>query len=378
MRIIISGGGTSGHISPGIALAETVAALPGEHSILWVGTRDRIEAEIVPAAGYDFQTIRIRGLQRSFSPVNVWRNLKLLSLMTTLTPFREARRIIKDFRPDIVLGTGGYVCLPTLLTARMTGYPTVMLEINVYPGLATRLLARHVSRVALGFEETAKYLHKKAKWTHVGVPVRPDILTTSRDDGRNRFGVPADAPVLLVFGGSLGARALNQALVGALDGLMQIDNLHVIHGYGSRPGPGQTGDPGKYGGRYISMEFIDNMDCALAAADLVVSRAGASAIAEIAARGLPSILIPWKGSAAGHQEKNATELFKAGAVEMITDDELSSFKLYETIAGLFARPERMRELGGRFKSVARTDAANRLLDLVRREAAKNVENSEAR
>jgi len=318
LHILFAGGGTGGHLFPALAIAEEVTCMRPGTRISFAGTADRIEARIVPPLGYAFFTIWISGFRRR------------LSLQTILVPLKiavslvQSAMLLRRTRPQAVVGTGGYVCGPVVYMASVMGIPTVIQEQNSYPGVTTRLLASRATRVYLTFEETRNLLPSTREVVVSGNPTRGTVGEAGRDEAHAFFGTDAGKRTLLVFGGSLGARSINDALAAALPALAAAD-VQVIW---------QTGEQDfermrRYGtatrsvGTVHVLRFIDRMDLAYAAADLVLCRAGATTLAELTRAGLPSILVPYPHAAADHQTSNARAMVAAGASLMIPDAELS-------------------------------------------------------
>jgi UDP-N-acetylglucosamine--N-acetylmuramyl-(pentapeptide) pyrophosphoryl-undecaprenol N-acetylglucosamine transferase len=352
MRVILAGGGTGGHVIPALAIAQELRSRY-HAQVLFVGTQRGIEIRLVPAAGFELHLIQVGALNR----VDLATRLKtLLDLPRALM---ESAKLIREFRPDVIIGVGGYASGPAMLTAAMMSVPTIAFEPNVVPGFANRMVAPLVSAAAVHFEATCHYFRN----CHVtGVPVRQEF-----------FHVPArskDArPTLLVFGGSQGAHAINQAVLDALPKLMEaVPGIHVIH---------QTGEtdyvPAQavYLRTMISAEvspFIDDMPGAFARADLLVCRSGASTVAEITAAGKPAIFVPLPTAADDHQTQNAVTLADGGAAGLLPQSELSSDRLVSEIAELLRDRPRLTATAEAARRFAHPDAAARIAALAARAA----------
>jgi UDP-N-acetylglucosamine--N-acetylmuramyl-(pentapeptide) pyrophosphoryl-undecaprenol N-acetylglucosamine transferase len=352
MRVILAGGGTGGHVIPALAIAQELRSRY-HAQVLFVGTQRGIEIRLVPAAGFELHLIQVGALNR----VDLATRLKtLLDLPRALM---ESAKLIREFRPDVIIGVGGYASGPAMLTAAMMSVPTIAFEPNVVPGFANRMVAPLVSAAAVHFEATCHYFRN----CHVtGVPVRQEF-----------FHVPArskDArPTLLVFGGSQGAHAINQAVLDALPKLMEaVPGIHVIH---------QTGEtdyvPAQavYLRTMISAEvspFIDDMPGAFARADLLVCRSGASTVAEITAAGKPAIFVPLPTAADDHQTRNAATLANGGAARLLPQSELSSDRLVNEIAELLRDRPRLAAMAEAARGFAHPDAAARMAALAARAA----------
>lgn len=338
MRLLIAGGGTGGHLYPALAVARAYRAEEPDGGVLLVGRAGGPEERLVPAAGFDLETIRIRGFDRD-AP---WKNLALPVLIPTAVG--SALRIVDRFKPDVVLGMGGYVMAPAVAAARMRRIPYVLHEKDVRPGLATRYFASGAAAVCTTLPGTEDRI-RNARVVLTGVPLRQGFTPRTPQVPPRR---------LLVTGGSQGARHLNDAVWSALDALCgRFDE--VIHVAGEQ---GAAGIASHRRERYTGMTFTDDMAALMSRADLVVSRAGVSTIAEAAAVGLPMVLVPGTFGG-GHQEENAAALASIGAAVRIADAELTGPKLLATLDGLDA--ERLRSMAAASAAAGRRDAAQRVL-----------------
>lgn len=311
---IVAGGGTGGHLFPALAIAEEIRNLRPDATIIFVGTKDRIEARVVPQEGYPIKTIRAAGVRRALNPEN------MLFPVKALVSFMQSLMIIKQTNPDVVIGTGGYVCGPVLAAARFRGIPTVIHESNSLPGVTTKLLAPYARKVYLGLVDAAARLRRRDNIEVVGTPTRTKFLPAARPSALKAFQLNPKKKTVLVVGGSQGASSLNLAVLTMVDALGKSKTQliwqtgstgldHVRRMLGRRT-PGWVGP------------FIDKMELAYAAADIVVCRAGASTIAELTRIGKPAILVPYPHAAGNHQTHNALALVNAGAAEMIADNDL--------------------------------------------------------
>jgi len=335
---LIAGGGTGGHLYPALAVARAFRVEEPGGAVLLVGRAGGPEERLVPAAGFELETVRVRGLDRD-AP---WKNLALPYLIPTA--LRAALRIVDRFRPDVVLGMGGYVMAPAVAAARMRRIPYVLHEKDVRPGLATRYFAARAAAVCTTLPGTEQRL-KDGHVVLTGVPLREGFAPRTPEVPPRR---------VLITGGSQGARRLNQATWSVLDQLCARFE-EVIHIAG---GQGADGIAANARDRYRGLAFADDMPALMSRADLVVSRAGVGTIAEAAAVGLPMVLIPGTFGG-GHQEENATAMVRAGAAVRIADDDLSGETLLRTLEGLDA--ERLRAMAGASAAAGRRDAAQRVL-----------------
>lgn len=351
LRAIFAGGGTGGHLFPAIAIADEIKKQHPSAEVLFIGAKDKIEARVIPRKGYEFRSIWISGFRRSISVDNVLFPLKVVvSLM-------QAYSIIHKFQPQVVVGTGGYVSGPVLYAATLLKIPTLIQEQNSYPGITTRMLARKVNEVHITFEGSKKYLKRDDNVYVSGNPTRNDLENASRVDALAYFGFKANEQkkTVLIFGGSLGAHSINSAVRGSLDGLLN-NNLRVIWQTGKEECDEAESLCKKYSGANVWVNaFIERMDYAYAASDLVICRAGATTIAELVRLGKPSILVPYPHAAANHQVENARSVVDVGAAEILYDHEVSE-KLLETALALLGT-SRLQQMSSQAKTLGRPGAA---------------------
>ena len=366
MRFVIAGGGTGGHIYPALAIARALERQDATATILFVGTGHGLESELVPHAGYPLQTIHLYGFQRRIS----WRNLQ--NVFWTVRSLWEVRKILREFRPDAVIGTGGYVCGPVVWSAASAGIPTLIQEQNAFPGVTNRILSRVVDVAAVGYPEAApKFAGHKARVVVTGNPVREDLLQETREESCRHFGLRPELPVLLITGGSQGARSINQAALAVhrrWAGKKEVQILHItgqtdynniIHTLQAEGLPIHNGEAGR-----IVVPYLHEMPKALAAARLVVSRAGAIGLAELTLRGIPAILIPYPFASENHQEINARALEKNGAAVVIRDSELTGELLTATVEKLIADSEKLRSMAAAAAAMGTPRAADEIAALV--------------
>ena len=360
LRIALAGGGTGGHLFPALAIAEAIRIQRPDAEFLFFGTAGKIEARVVPKRGFPFRNIWISGFHRSLRLSNLLFPLKVaVSLVQSWIAMRS-------FRPDVVVGTGGYVCGPVLLAASMLGIPTVVHESNSYPGVTTRMLAGRATKVLVAFEETRRWLKRSDNVEIAGTPVRSGLSRVGREDGCKHFGLDPSATVILILGGSLGASSLNRAIAAIVPEILRR-GIRVVwqtggaeeHDYRARFGASGVG---------VIARFIDDMGHAYAAADLVVCRAGASTVAELTALGKASILVPYPHAAADHQTKNARAMEAAGAAVVIVDEEVER-SLSDRIFLLATDNKRLATMSAaakaRGKENAGTEIARTILGLLR-------------
>jgi len=360
MRLVITGGGTGGHLYPGIAVAEALLARRPEAEVRFIGGT-RIEARVLPQAGWSYARVAAHPLPRRAGPgqitaaaVNLW---GLFQAMTRL-----ARR-----RPDAVLATGGYVAGPVGLAAVLLGIPLVVQEQNAIPGLTNRWLGRWAQRISLPAAAPGTFPRDRVVVT--GVPVRPSVLRGERRAARAAFGLAAERFTILTLGGSQGALTLNRAVTEA-GTLLMYEPVQILHQTGGehlewvRREIGHREHVGPPVLRQVAVPFIERIGDAYAAADLVICRAGASTLAEVTAWGLPAILVPYPHAAGDHQEANARRLAETGAAEVIPDPDLTGIRLAQVLGTLLRQPARRREMAEAARAAAHPDAADRVVDLL--------------
>jgi UDP-N-acetylglucosamine--N-acetylmuramyl-(pentapeptide) pyrophosphoryl-undecaprenol N-acetylglucosamine transferase len=353
MRVLIAAGGTGGHIYPGIAVAKEILHRDLKSEIRFVGTLRGLENKLVPQAGFQLSIIDSAGLK------NVGSLARARGVMVLPKSLMGARSLIKAFRPEVVLGAGGYVSGPVVLSAALMNVPTLVMESNALPGWTNRVLARFVDKAAVSFEAALPYFRGKGVVT--GNPVRHEFFEIpARQRNPSRFSI-------LVFGGSQGAHAINQAMIAALPALGDLrDMLWIMHQTGEadvdrvRSGYADAG----WGEHANVMQYIDDIVTAFSNVDLVICRAGATTTAELIAAGKASLMIPFPLAADDHQRKNAEALASAGAAKLILQQDLSGERLAREIATLAREPERITAIEHAGRKLARGDAAAAVVDLV--------------
>ena len=363
MRVLIAAGGTAGHINPALAIAGALRAARPDAEIHFAGRREGMEFGLVREAGYPFHHIEVNGIQRRLTPQNVVRNLQAIWHLALSGP--RAKAILKEVRPDLVIGCGGYVSGPVVRCAARMGIHTAIHEQNAFPGVTNKLLARDVDIVFAAVPAAVEKLGAPDKTLVVGNPVRPEIFTQNRAEERARLAA-GDKTVILSFGGSLGARRINE-VVADLVAWEQKTHPHAIlhlHATGSRGvelfrqlGQQKGFAPGQ---DLVVSEYIRNMPQLLTAADLVISRAGALTLAELQAAGRASILIPSPNVAENHQYYNALELQKAGAALVIEEKNLTGEGLIQAVESLLAEPGRLEVMGKMARAMAEPESLNKI------------------
>lgn len=363
MKIIISGGGSGGHIFPAVAIANAVKARWNDADILFVGAEGRMEMEKVPAAGYKIVGLPIAGLQRKLTPANIVKNLQLPFRM--LKSRRKVKNILAEFKPDIVVGVGGFASEPTLKAATSCGFRTLLQEQNSYAGLTNKMLARKASKICVAYEGMERFFPKE-KIVFTGNPVRADIeqMTATAAEGRAHFGLEAEGRVLLSVGGSLGARSINEMIINHLH-FFRENRIQLLWQTGRWMYDEAVAAVERAGvGQWVKVhQFISRMDMAYAAADIVVSRAGAIAISELCLVGKPVVLIPSPNVAEDHQTKNALALVDRGAAVMVKDADCNSQGLF-VVKELFESPERQATMSAAISKMAVRHAADKIVDQI--------------
>lgn len=373
MRVLLAAGGTAGHINPALAIASIIKENVKDAQFLFAGTPFGMEAKLIPQAGFDFAPIKVKGFQRQLNMRNIKNNIKAVGYLTTSG--HRAKQIINDFKPDIAIGTGGYVSGPVILKAAKMGIPTVIHEQNAFPGVTTRLLSKHAKCVMLTVEAAAKYLEQGVNYTVTGLPVRSSILSKKREDARKELGFD-NSLCILSFGGSLGSECINENVAQLIEWHTK-NNLDInhIHAYGSN---GHNDFPRFMRERNIDTtykrlkisEYINNMDTCMACADLVICRSGAATLAELEARGRAAVLIPAPHLAGNHQYYNAKVLSDAGAAVLIEQKDLTPELLIDTVKGFYENPAKLTEMSKKSNSLSISDTQSRILEIILQNAKK--------
>jgi UDP-N-acetylglucosamine--N-acetylmuramyl-(pentapeptide) pyrophosphoryl-undecaprenol N-acetylglucosamine transferase len=348
-KVLFAGGGTGGHLFPAIAVAEQIKELKPDTEILFVGTKSKIEGKIVPKLGYKFKSIWIKGFSRKFNFENLLFPLKLLvSVIQSLI-------INMKFQPRVAIGSGGYVSGPAIFSSSVMGAKIILLEQNSYPGITNRLLERYADEVHISFEDSKKYLGGKKKTILTGNPVRKNLGTENKNAAIEKFGLTSGSKTLLVLGGSLGASSINKAVVNNIAKLKQA-GIQIIW----QTGANYFDDHKIFSSKSVKVyEFIDDMNAAYSACDLLLARAGATTIAEILVLGVPSILVPSPNVAENHQYYNAKSLSDNNAAVLLKDDELNS-SFSESVISIIDSKNKLDELKSNTVKLAKPDAAKNI------------------
>lgn len=362
MKVIISGGGTGGHIYPALAIGEEIKKRFETCDLLYVGTKDSLEEELALKSNINFKPIRVKGLPRKV-------NKKFfIALKELFLGLNDARLILKSYKPDLVIGTGGYVSGPIVLLSSLRGIPSVIHEQNAYPGIANKLLSKFVKKVLITFEESKKFFKNPNKLVLTGNPIRSALVEIERDRAISKLNLNKDKPLILSFGGSGGQRSLNREIISLIKHISLHKDYQLIHITGknyydtflkSLKDEDISLDPN------ISIfSYYHLMPYAINAADLIITSGGAIALAEISAVGRPSILIPKAYTAENHQEYNARAFQNAGASLMILEKDLKGNILLDSINNLFENREKLRDMGRSSKRLGNISAAKKIVDEV--------------
>lgn len=366
MRLLFAGGGTAGHINPALAIANYFCQIEPGTQVRFVGTKEGLETGLVPRAGYPLDYIKIHGFERSLS---------LQGLKTAAEipgAIHRAYRIIKEFRPDAVVGTGGYVAGPVLYAAAKHHIPTLVHESNAFPGITTRILARYVDVVALGVEDAKQYLKNPKRVMVTGTPLRSSLLHTDAFAARRQLGLDA-RPFLLIFGGSLGARDFNRTAADWISQTAKEGSYQVLMGTGKLRQYDEVMNRFRENRLNLNdlpnvkiCEYIYDMDVAMAAADLVICRAGASTLCELTALGKPAILVPSPYVTGNHQEHNARAIERGGGAEVILEKDFSPKTLQETVTRLAGDKEALLQMQRCSKKLGHIDALETLYQEIKK------------
>jgi len=364
MRVLITGGGTGGHINPALAIAQKVKFEDKSNTILYIGTKTGMESELVPKEGFEFKTVTAKFFRRKFSIENV------KTLFSSAKGVIEAGIIINKFKPDIVVGTGGYVCGPVVLAAALKKIPTMILEQNVFPGITNKLLARVVDVIGISFSEAGKYFpdNIRHKLILVGNPVRKEILSSDRKNSRSEYKLRTEDVFIYSFGGSGGQVSLNTAIIDVIKKYNGKDNIKILHITGKRlyDDFNEQISNIKIKKNIEIRDYMYDASTALSASDIVIGSAGAITIAEITALGVPSILIPKTYTAENHQEYNARVLEKEGAAKVILERDLDGQKLISAIEEIIANKNTLKTMSLNSKRLGNINVEDKIYEAMQK------------
>lgn len=353
MRILICGGGTGGHIYPGLALARHALAVDSANEVLFAGTENGLESKIVPGAGFTLVTIPASGYRRRLG--QAVRALKGFS-----AGLSHSRRLIREFQPDVVLGTGGYVAAPVVAAALLARRPSAIHEQNAIPGLANRWLAPLVKKVCISFEDSERRFSRLSRVVYTGNPRASEVAAVSRHEGIRLLGLNPDLKTIVVYGGSRGARDLNRVMVDYLTAGWLAKNMQLIYVTGEIYYEDVSAALPRVPGNIRLYPYLDDMPAALAAADMVITRSGATTLAEITALGVPAILVPSPNVVNDHQYYNARLLADAGAALLIRERDFNRYRLRGELERFLAEPELLKKMARSSRRLGVRDAAAKL------------------
>ena len=368
MHIMFVGGGTAGHINPAIAVANMMKQRHPEANILFIGAVGKMEERLVPQAGYELKSLPASGLSRKLNLKGIKQNV--YAVKCVLDAVKECKKIFKEFKPDAVIGTGGYASFPALYAAQSMGIPTCVHEANAVPGVTTKLAASKADRVLVTFDESVQYYKNSAKVEVVGMPVRQEFLFAKKEEAKRELGVEGKKVLVSAFG-SLGAKVMNETMADMMP-LEQADGFpfHHIHATGSF---GKEWMPERVKNNGVDYEnctaldireYIYNMPTVMAAADVIISRAGAATCNEIGACGTPCILIPSPNVTNNHQEKNARVLESGGGAVVVLEKDCSAEKMYALVKELMDDEDRRAQMSRKLHEMVRLDSTERICDIV--------------
>ena len=369
MNVIFTCGGTGGHINPAIAVANILKERQPDVKILFIGAQGHMEEKLVPAAGFELVTLPGSGLSRKLNLAGIKKNINAVKCV--LSAVGKCKKIIRDFEADVIVGTGGYASFPAIYAGAKLGIPTVVHESNALPGLTTKLAAGVATKVLVCFEESVKHYKKPELVEVVGMPVRKEFLFGNKADARKELGIGDEKPVLVSAFGSQGAKVMNETMADMMpleqNNSFPFHHIHATGSFGKEWMPKRVKDNGV---DYESCpmldirEYIFNMPTVMAAADVIIGRAGSATCNEIAAAGVPCILIPSPNVTANHQEKNARVLEEAGGAVVVLEKDCTPEGMYRQVTELLADESRRQQMTAALHSLVKTDSADRICDLV--------------
>lgn len=369
MRVILTCGGTAGHINPALAIADEIMHVAPDAKILFVGSGRRLENKLIPQAGYEIQSIKISGFERGLTPNKIIRNLK--TIKNLILAIKQSEEIIKRFQPDAVVGTGGYVCYPVLKKAAALGIPTLIHESNAVPGLTTKILAGKVDKVLVAFPDVSELYRCHGKVVFTGTPVRSGFILQNKNEARLKLGIDG-RPLVVSFWGSLGAEKMNEIVEDFI--LLNTESKLFNHIHATGGNPQTTAElkkrlNDKMSGlnipRWIDLRtYIDNMPTVMAAADLVLCRAGASTLAELTYMGKPAVIVPSPNVTNNHQEKNAQQLKKIGGAVVLNEKDCTGELLYQSVKRILKNKTELSQMAAAMKTACVQDSAKKIVEMI--------------
>ena len=367
-RVIFTCGGTAGHVNPAIALAQLMQEKDPATEVLFVGAERGLEKDLVPKAGYAFRTVHISSFHRSFKPKEIRHNL--ISVYNLMRAPREARAILREFQPDVVIGTGGYASFPMVKEASRAGIPTAVHESNMVPGLTTEMLEPFASRIMVGFESCRQHYKHPEKVMVTGTPVRGDFFDLTKEEAKSKLGLNDGRPLIVSFWGSLGASGMNRQMADFLALEAAKEPFHHIHAAGKNGYPvvaqllrEKDVDLTQHPALELR-EYIYDMAVVMRAADLVICRAGASTISELTALGVPALIVPSPYVTNNHQEKNARVLEEAGGAAVLLEKDSSGQTMFQIACGILRDAEKRMKMEMAMTSLGIRDATERIYQTI--------------
>ncbi|NMO94776.1 undecaprenyldiphospho-muramoylpentapeptide beta-N-acetylglucosaminyltransferase [Paenibacillus lemnae] len=364
MRVVLTGGGTGGHIYPAVAIARHCEAESTSNAFLYIGSEKGLESRLVPQENLPFESIDITGFRRKLSLDNVKTIMRFFKGVT------RSKKLLSQFKPDIVIGTGGYVCGPVVYAAAKLGIPTMIHEQNAIPGLTNQFLSRYADSVAVSFEGSERSFPKAKRVLYTGNPRATTVQSANRERGFASLGIPMDSKIVLITGGSRGAKAINQAMIGMAEKLGSLEDVHFVYVTGELyfedTREAVRSKLGTMPNHLHIVPYVNNMPEVLAATSLIVNRAGASFLAEITSLGIPSVLIPSPNVTNNHQEANARQLEEAGASRMILEKDLNADTLFQRITEIMKNPELQLAMSKASKQLGKPDSAAVIVEEIHR------------
>ena len=367
MKFVFTCGGTAGHINPALAVAGRLRELLPDSEMLFIGAEGKMEMELVPREGYRIEGLKITNISREHSLSGIVHNLD--TLKNVAVSLHEAKKLIREFAPDAVIGTGGYVCYPVLTAAHELHIPTFVHESNAVPGLTTKMLAEHVDRVLVGFEDSRRYYKHPDRVEVTGTPVRGEFGCETKEQAKAELGIPAGKKLVVSVWGSLGAGHMNEVMTELIPMLDGKQGFRLLHAAGSRYYAGMAAKLGETAPDMAEhgvelREYIYDMPRVMTAADLVVCRAGASTISELCYMGKPVIIVPSPNVTNNHQEKNARVLEEAGGAKVLLEGEFDAQSLLADVKELLSDDEKLSAMSAAMTSLAAEDATERICGII--------------
>jgi len=367
MKFVFTCGGTAGHINPALAVAGELKRLMPDCEILFVGAKDHMEEDLVPRSGFQIVTLKVSNISRSRSLQGIFHNIK--SVIRAVLARLKARKLLKAYKPDVAIGTGGYVCYPVLTAAASLGIPTAVHESNAFPGLTTRMLENTVDTIMLGFEESRQHYKNPEKCIVTGTPVRGEFALYTKEEAKKQLGIPEDMPLVVSVWGSLGAQHMNEAMCGFIKAAGSNTGFRLIHSAGSGGYSSMVDSLGSEAPDFEAngmdvREYIYDMPRVMAAADLVLCRAGASTISELTYMAKPTVFVPSPYVTNDHQLKNAEVIERAGGAKIFREGQFEPQQLLDEVKRILSCPEELEKMSAAMSELSRPNALKMISEQV--------------